>query len=302
MKDGLAETKEELIELISKPTPEIKVHVNCNFCKNLHSDRCTDSPNPDTCSMYEENNNISYSEKIVMLVNQESPTYFKDQYGICRIWINDNGIYKSFKLDSSDFEDYCRDRFFRTFGKVPKSDSVRDTIKALEALSRNAKTINVRNRVNLLKSENGEDEIWIDLCDQYWRSIKITSRGYEIVEKTPPIFRRFEHMEALCLPKDDKDDIDDGSEEFCTPPSRLTHNNRKEEGVRVNSYSHSSLTSLPSFPYILRIFDYLRINDEDSILIISAIVSYFFVGYPYVIVSVTGPSGRGKSTYGFNGL
>ena len=121
------------------PTQLPDVHVNCNFCKNKFTDNCTDSPNPDVCPKYDEDNNISYADKIVMLVNQEFPTYFKDQYGTCGIWIKDNNIHKTFKLDSNDFKEYCIDRFFRNFGKVPKSDNVRDAIKALEALSRNTK-------------------------------------------------------------------------------------------------------------------------------------------------------------------
>ncbi len=288
--------KEDLLELLKKPTPKVEVHYNCTFCKNIHSDRCTDAPNPDGCSMYDENTNISYATKIIMLVENESPVFFKDQYRQSRIWISDNGTKKSFKLDSSDFEDYVRDRFFRTFGRAPSSDGVRDAIKSLEALTRNAKTINVRNRVTMLKGENGEDEIWVDLCDKWWRSIKITSTGYEIVEKTPPIFRRFDHMEVLCLPKkDDRDGKDDGIHEFGATPTP-TFPKKNIDGGYPNSYTQPSSASLPSFNYLWRIFDYLRVSDEDKKLILVAIVSYFFIGLPYVIISIHGPSGRGKST------
>jgi len=288
--------KEQWKKLVLAPSKLPEVHVNCNFCKNKHSEKCPNSPNPDTCSMYEENKNVKHAEKIVTLIDAESPIFFKDQYGFYRIVINDLGILKHLKLDSPEFTDLCVDRFYRTFGKIPTKDTIRDAIKALGAFSRNSKTINVRNRVALTKGENGEWEIWIDLCDKYYRSIKITSKGYELIEQTPPLFRRFEHMETLCLPKKDgKDAKDDGVQEFCTPPMRID-SNIKYRGGGKNSYSISSLQSLPSFPYLFKIFNFLRVKEEEQILILSAIVSYFFVDYPFICVYILGKSGLGKST------
>lgn len=296
MQNDLVETREELLALVHKPTPKVEVHYNCAFCKNIHSDKCPDAPDPDSCSLYDENKNISYGTKIVMLVENESPVFFRDQYRQSKIWINDNGIKKTFKLDSKDFEDYIRDKFFRTIGRAPSSDGVKDGIKSLEALTRNAKTINVRNRVTILKGKNGEDEIWIDLCGKYWRSIKITSNNHEIVEKTPPIFRRFGTMEVLCLPKkDDRDAKVDTIQEF-RPPLTPTISKKDKEGGYPNSYNSSSFASLPSFKYLWRIFDYLRVSDEDKKLILTAIVSYFFVDYPLIVLAIYGQSGRGKST------
>ncbi|MBF0433377.1 MAG: hypothetical protein HQK83_19020 [Fibrobacteria bacterium] len=37
--------------------------------------------------------------------------------------------------------------------------------------------------------------IWYDLCDPLWRAVRITTDGWEIVEKPPIIFKRLPHMQ-----------------------------------------------------------------------------------------------------------
>ena len=286
--------KKEFLNL--KPTQLPEVHISCNFCKNLHSEKCTDSPNPNTCPMYEEDKNISHANKIIMLVDQQQPVFFKDQHRTSRVWLKDKGVFKSFKIDSTDFRDYITELFYIHFGKAPSATSPKEAMVALEGLTRNAKTINVRNRVTLIKGESGEDEIWIDLCNNLWQSVRITSNGYEIVNQTPPIFRRFDHMEALCLPKKDGKDAKDSRLGVSTPPTLLPHISKEEKGEGENSCNQSTSASLSSFKNLWRIFDYLRVPTDDQLLILSALVSYFFVDYPYVCVYIYGASGKGKST------
>ena len=274
-----------------KPTPLPEVHESCDFCKNKHSDKCPDAPTAKSCSMYEENKNISYADKIVMLIDNKCPAFFKDQYKNCYVLITDNKIQKTLHIHSDEFKQLCIDRFYRTFGKVPKSDSIKDAICAFEAISRNQQTINLRTRINMLS--NPGIEIWIDRCDVYCQSIKITANKYELIEKTPPLFRQQEHMKEL--PRPIAYDGKCGSlKEFCTPPS-VEVISQEEGGGGENSCNLPSVASLPSFKYLFRIFDYLRVPKDDQILIISAIVSYFFVGYPYVCIYIHGSSGKGKS-------
>jgi len=229
--------KETWKKMMLTPSTLPEVHVNCNFCKNKHSTKCPDSPNPDTCPMYDENKNISHAEKILMLIDQEQPNFFKDQYGNFYALINDNNAQQTLNIHSEEFKRLCRDRFFRTFGKVPNNDSVKDAIKAFEAISRNSKVYSLRPRVNLIKNEHKETEIWIDTGNPFWTAIKITQtqKGYDIQQKTPPLFKRYKHMKELPLPKvyDGGDDSDDILRQFRTPISAVVSKKRKGRGVKV---------------------------------------------------------------------
>lgn len=292
------EARKKLVEIMSKPFELPKPHFNCNFCKLRSSEKCPDLPSAEVCDIYEEDPNISHANKLIMLVDQQEPIFFKDQYKTSRVYINDKGIYKNYKIDSTTFRDYLTETFFIHFNKAPSITSLKEAIVALEGLTRNTKIINIKNRVNVIENETGQQEIWIDLCNKEWQSIKITETGYEIINKTPPIFRRFDHMEALCTPKKDgKDGKDDTPQELLTSPLLGTFSlPKKREGEGKNSYEQSSLPSIPSLNYIFKIFDYLRVSDDDKKLVLTALVSYFFIGRPYVVLSIYGPSGRGKST------
>jgi len=284
--------KEQWKKMILTPTQLPEVHESCNFCKNKHSDKCPIAPAAESCSLYEENKNISYADKMVMLIDAECPTFFKDQYSNCFVWINDNGIQKTLDIHSEEFKQLMIDRFYRTFGKVPKSDNIKDALCAFEAIARNEQTFTLRTRINTVTGQNGL-EIWSDRCNKYYQSIKITKEGFEHIDKTPPLFRRYEHMKELPIPKDyDGNDAKDGClKDFCTPPSLLTFE-KIEGGEGVKS---SKIPSLSPFKYLFRIFDYLRIPDSDKILIIVCMVNDFFIGHPYIIVYIHGSSGKGKS-------
>ena len=42
--------------------------------------------------------------------------------------------------------------------------------------------------------------IWYDLCDEQWRAIKITNKGYKIVKNPPILFRRYSHQSPQVEP------------------------------------------------------------------------------------------------------
>ena len=221
MKDGLAEPKEELIQLLKNPPSPITGHVNCKFCENIYTENCTDSPNPDTCKKYKENKQMSNSDKLLAIIDDRSPLYFKDQYETPYIYIKDENINKTYKINTRAFKRYLVKEYYSTLGKSPSSENLKDAILTLESFTINANSIELKNRVTQLETGNG-NEVWVDMCDEFWRSIKITKDGYEIIQITPPIFRRYSHMEALCNPKnDDNDANDDVFGKLSTPPTPL---------------------------------------------------------------------------------
>ena len=45
-----------------------------------------------------------------------------------------------------------------------------------------------------------DGSIWLDMCDDKWRAIKITPKGWEIVNDPPILFKRYSHQQPLIEP------------------------------------------------------------------------------------------------------
>ena len=302
MKDGLAETKVELKILINKPTPAVnpleQVTLSCRFCKHIYTDQCRDNPSPATCEGYEEDLQQSNTDKLVVLVNENAqpPIYFKDQHGEPHIQANDYGISKTYRINSRAFKRYLISQFFGTFGRIPRSDQLKDAMLALESFAVNGPTIELHNRIT--SRGDGENlEIWIDLCDDKGRSLKVTKDGWDIQNKTPPMFRRYSHMLPFTEPKTyATDDTDCSSDITCTPPSVSLHH--KKEGGRGESVEYtSSEASLASVKPLDAFFQFVNIAEKDQLLTKIVIISYFIPGIPHVGHCVHGPKGSAKTSF-----
>ncbi len=237
-------------------------------------------------------NQISDAKKLLDLIYSYNPYFFKDQYKDTFVLIKDEETQKTLNIYESEFEQICRDLFYTNYDKIIKKEHIKDALATFEALSRKNEIKKLTTRVANRSTENGL-EIWIDLCNRKQESIKITKNGYTIEKETPPLFRRYEHMKQLSYPKKDSNDSNDTllSTLFPYPPTFF-----KIEGgegdKRIKSTSLPSVLSLNHFP---QLFNFLRIPEEDRLLIIAAIISYFFLGVPYVIIYIHGESGKGKS-------
>jgi len=100
--------------------------------------------------------------------------------------------------------------------------------------------------------------IWIDVCDKDWRVIHVTEEGWEIKEKTPvPMFRRFKQGP---LP---------------TP-------------VKVKREAMEAL----------KLLDFLNLkNNDDRVIAICSIISYFIPEIEHPILNASGPQGSAKSIF-----
>ena len=227
---------------ISEP---IKVIPTCHFCKKIFSDKCTGSGfDAHTCEDYDFNNQLGHSEIMLFLVEKRSPHYFIDQYNTPYIYIEDDYVLKTIKTNSRAFKRFLVKHFYRSVGKSPKTERLKDVILTIEAFSENSETRELFNRVASIKTEKGL-ELWFDLCDKKWRSVKVTSEGWKIVEKTPPIFKKYSHMQPMTTPKCDASDAIDTTCRTLAPlpPSYLSKNNERRGKKVSNSLLVSSLSS-----------------------------------------------------------
>jgi hypothetical protein len=94
------------------------------------------------------------------------------------------------------FKGFLSETAFERWGQVPGSESIRAASTIIEVRARRGLRVPLGNRV-----ARGEDgAIWLDMADKTGRAIKVTCKGWEIVERSPPLFRRYAHQQPLPIP------------------------------------------------------------------------------------------------------
>jgi hypothetical protein len=107
-----------------------------------------------------------------------------------------NNHRENWSLRSRGFRDWLSKRYYETEGSIPNSQALQDALNTLHGIARhNGAEIETHIR---LAAKDGC--IWLDLCDEEWQIIKISTQGWEIVSDAPVKFRRTKGMRALPLP------------------------------------------------------------------------------------------------------
>jgi energy-coupling factor transporter ATP-binding protein EcfA2 len=115
-----------------------------------------------------------------------SAVYFQTPEGVVYADLIGNGQRQTVALRSKDFRNYLRAQLFDKTGKSPGSDAVQQAIDTLEALNlRDCPKRELNNRT----ARDG-DTVYLDLANDSWQAIKITSAGWAIETDYPVRFRR----------------------------------------------------------------------------------------------------------------
>ncbi|MCF8029893.1 MAG: toprim domain-containing protein [Desulfohalobiaceae bacterium] len=114
-------------------------------------------------------------------------------------------VYASFAVDdhrenwpvrSKPFKRWISSLFYSVERKPPGSQAIQDSLNVLEAQAQfEAEPCPVYTRI-----AQHQNAIYLDLCDQSWRAIEITAKGWRIVSDPPVRFRRAQGMLPLPEP------------------------------------------------------------------------------------------------------
>jgi hypothetical protein len=88
--------------------------------------------------------------------------------------------------------------FYEAFEKPPSAQALQDALGALEA---KAQFASPESLVHTRVAAYG-DAVYIDLCNDKWQAVEITSKGWKVVSKPPVHFRRSSGMHPLPTPLD----------------------------------------------------------------------------------------------------
>jgi len=101
-------------------------------------------------------------------------------------------------MRSGEFREWLAGEMYCNEGKTPNPTTVR---AAISVLSNIAKRRGVRCMLyNRVAPDPNGDGFWIDMCDENWRAIHVTDKGWEIADDPPTLFRRYKHQEPLAVP------------------------------------------------------------------------------------------------------
>ncbi|MBQ3280049.1 hypothetical protein IJG92_00040 [Candidatus Saccharibacteria bacterium] len=123
----------------------------------------------------------------------KSNKLFHDQFGEAYIAVNGNGS-KVLNINSRDFVGWLNNYAYYNYRVILKNNQATDIRRALEGFALYGKDCELSLEPRLRKIG---DKIWYDLGE---KAVRISSKGWEVVENPPIIFRRFSHQKAQVEP------------------------------------------------------------------------------------------------------
>lgn len=107
-----------------------------------------------------------------------------------------NGHLETWALKSRGFRDWLSKRYYELEGSVPNSQALQDALNTLQGIAcHDGPELEIHIRLAAK-----DDSIWLDLCDEEWRAVKISAEGWEVVKEAPIKFRRTKGMRPLPVP------------------------------------------------------------------------------------------------------
>jgi hypothetical protein len=121
---------------------------------------------------------------------------FRTPDGDAYATVNVGGHLETWLIKLRGFQDWLRRRFYEAEGSAPSSQSLQEALDVLQGRAQfDGETREVYTRV----AEQG-GAIYLDLCDERWRVVRVTPEGWQVLENAPVKFRRAKGMLPLPEP------------------------------------------------------------------------------------------------------
>ncbi|MBA3767342.1 MAG: hypothetical protein H0W99_10205, partial [Acidobacteria bacterium] len=144
----------------------------------------------------EERSGRNKNQATVLIELAESAELFHTPEGEAYASIKANGHSEVWPLKSKGFKDYLMRLFYRQEKSAPNAQAMQDALGVLNGKARyDGPTYEVHTRLC-----EHEGAIYLDLCDEQWRVVRITSEGWDVLNDSPVKFRRTRGMLALPVP------------------------------------------------------------------------------------------------------
>ena len=142
------------------------------------------------------------ADRLVELVNAQTEL-FHDLSDSCYATFMNSGHRECWKLESSGFRNWLSYKYFLETRGAPSDTALK---AALGTLLGQAKYEGPEKPV-FRRVAKDEEALWIDLCDEDWKAIKVLPGSWEVVNNPPVMFMRSPTMSTLPVPAE-KGDIE----------------------------------------------------------------------------------------------
>jgi len=148
----------------------------------------------------DEAENLQVADRLVELVNMNTEL-FHDSSDNCYATFANKGHRECWELESSGFRNWLSYMFFLETRGAPSETALK---AALGTLLGQAKYEGAEKTVFKRVAKDGE-ALWIDLCDEEWKAIKVLAGCWKVVEDPPVMFVRSQTMNPLPIPSENGD-------------------------------------------------------------------------------------------------
>lgn len=138
----------------------------------------------------------SQADKLMRLVSHRRIEFFHTPTDTAYARIPQGDHFEIHKCRSQSFKQVLSYLMWDEEHKTPNSDSLNSVVNTVEGKAiHDGECHELHNRVAWLY-----DDIWYDLSDDRYRAVKISQKGWEIVDQPPILFQRYQHQSPQVEP------------------------------------------------------------------------------------------------------
>jgi hypothetical protein len=134
---------------------------------------------------------------ILISIAQREAELFSAPDGTAYAGVEVGGHRETWPTRSNGFLKWLRHSFFEQTGKAPNSEAFQSTLGVIEARAQ----FKGQQRDVCVRVGGSEGKLYLDLCDQEWRTVEIDSAGWRVISRAPVRFRRAAGMKPLPTPE-----------------------------------------------------------------------------------------------------
>ncbi|MCB1658758.1 MAG: PriCT-2 domain-containing protein, partial [Pseudomonadales bacterium] len=121
----------------------------------------------------------------------------KEPYAV----FNANGARQCYHLQSKGFREWLANELYKADETAPADNILNATINALIGQAK----FDGDEKPVYMRVAKHESAYWLDLCNDKWQAVKITSTGWQVIDNPNVLFTRGDNMRPLPLPNGEGD-------------------------------------------------------------------------------------------------
>lgn len=150
----------------------------------------------DTATPVDSRKSKPKSQSSILTELAQDVELFHTSEGDTYATISINGHRENWALRARGFKDWLSKHYYESEGSIPNSQALQDALNTLQGMARH----NGPKHETHIRLASADGCIWLDLCDEEWRVVKISAEGWEMVSESPVKFRRTKGMKPLPAP------------------------------------------------------------------------------------------------------